>query len=308
MKKNLYLLLLLIVSMSGCATNPTKEPIDARPTFAITPQAPNGRLIISIFQIPKEEAGVALFHALAILGGTKTTILPFKSDLYDVSDKEPKYIGHLAGAYRIAYPFGWLEYSAPAGKRVLMLDRSGTYIPDFLEVNIKPGETSYIALSQYGFMSYATLGEIAMKNQDFDFCTSLRTNAKRTHAKFVADFIKMRSSPAIAKYMADHKISKKADGFREYCGFVALPIYVNIPSKAELAKFAKSEKSVIALHDKYFDKWKANSKNASQPFDLRHGGVRDVQRTVACSNQIKVCPDGTKVMRTEQNCDFASCP
>lgn len=299
------LLLLLVIFISGCATAPAA--IDSRPAFSSQPQGNNGRLIVSAFDIPKNEAGVAVFHFLALLGGAKMVQVPFKTRLYDVTGKEPEYVGNIAWAPNAPDASGWLEYSLPAGERLLMLDRSGTYDPDFLTVNIKPGETTYVAISQYGYMSYAYLGEIAMEKQDYSFCTGLQKQGVRTGAEYWREYQQnyQNYKSTIDKYMADNRIATKANAFRGYCMTLALPVYVNVPGKTALDEFEASKPTVIALRDKNLEKWKSDPESKRVPFDLRHG---DVKKQKACSNEVITCPDGSKVMRTENNCEFERCP
>lgn len=256
--------LLFVIFLSGCGTASVRT-IDSRPDFSLQPQGNNGRLIISTFQIPKTEFGVNVFHFMALLGGAKTVQVPFKSKVYDVTNNEPKFIGSATNAA------AWLEYSIPAGERVLMMDRTGTYTPDFLIVNIKPGETTHVAISQYGYMSYAYLGEIVMEKQDYNFCTGLQKQTERTASEYLRNWASFDSSAG--KYVTDNHIAS-ANAFRNYCTALALPVYVNVPDKIALDEFEKIKPDVVALRDQHFEKWKSDPDNKKPPFDLRNGDVQ----------------------------------
>lgn len=170
--KTLVLALPLALALMACQTVPITEA--SRTTFA-EPSVQNGMLRVGNFHIPKDEPGAKLTHFLI---GSPYLNESFAVSIFDITG-ETRYLGTLftGSSRRPVFYQQWLEHEFPAGKRTFMLAAGvngiGTHHTDFIEIDVKAGEVSHVALSRYGFLTYPYLGEVQISATDRKFCEAL---------------------------------------------------------------------------------------------------------------------------------------
>lgn len=292
-------LLVLSLFISGCASNaPTLDP---RHDFSLKADDIHGRLVVAPFQVPVNEPGVTVLHILAAAGGADLNA-PFWANVYDVTDDEIRPLGWFKYAGKAqSVNMGTIEQLLPVGRRVLMVDRSAAMDPDFLEIDIRPNENTFVGIARSGFAMNAFAIELKIRKEDYEFCEGLRVPVKVRDGGHWEVFPVLKDKQKLVEdYMSKSRIDPEARYFKGFCVAQAYPAYVN---EANIPEFEKSKADIVAMKDRYFKKWLA-SNDKKMPFDIRRDGIPKRQ---ACSNEVRVCPDGRKVMRTAKNCEFASC-
>lgn len=241
------LILALPLALAGCQTVP---PPEGRATFSAPTSDHNGQIRISAFHIPKDEHGVKLFFILAAVGGADTN-RPFGGSVFDISG-ETRYLGDLHSGIR-AFRRPWIEYETPVGKRTLMLVEPATHHVDFIEIEVKPGGVSHIALSQYGFLRLPYLGEVLMSDVNRKYCESLTGKPSE------------REKSAIS-YMAANGIDSNARDFERFCRLLSDPKYIVTPM-AETKEYLKLKPQIEKLRAEHYEKWKSEAEKRA-PYDL----------------------------------------
>jgi len=285
--------------MFGCASNAPK--VDPRHDFSLNADDSHGRLVVQPFQVPVEEPGVLILHILGAMGGAELDF-PYWAKIYDVTNDEIRPLGwfHYAGKQQ-SVDMGKVEQLLPVGRRILMVDRSAAMEPDFLEIDIRPNENAFVGIARSGFSKNAFSVELKIRKEDYEFCDGLRVPVKMRDGGGAEIYPLLKDKGAsIENYMKKNRINPKAQHFQRFCSSQIYPAYVN---EANIPEFEKSKAEIIAMKGKYLAKWLA-SNDKKMPFDIRRDGIPKPQ---PCSNEVRVCPDGKKVMRTEKNCEFASC-
>lgn len=251
------LLLPMCLTLAGCQSVPIAS---SRAGFAPLPTDGHGRVLASVFQLPKDEPGVKLFLVLGALGGAQTQV-PFGASLYDVTDGL-RYLGSLdsRGAYHGAAG-GWLEYDAPAGRRTFMLASGNGAFPrggmhtDFIEIDVVPGQVRHLALSQYGYMRRPYLGEIRMEERHRAYCSGLVTdNYKQARAD-------------IAGYMAAQGMDPHARDFAHYCLDLALRVQVSVPNGEAHKQFEAARADLETARAQGYPAWQRQTEKPA-PYDL----------------------------------------
>lgn len=291
-------LIMLSFFMFGCASNAPK--VDPRHDFSLKADDSHGRLVVQPFQIPVEEPGITVLHILAAAGGADLDI-PYWAKIYDVTDDEIRPLGWFSYAKNQYIDMGKIEQLLPVGHRMLMVDRSAAIEPDFLEINVRSNENIFLGIARSGFSRNAFAVELIIQKEDYEFCDGLRVPVTMRDGRGAEIYPLLKDKEAsIENYMKKNRINPKAQYFNRFCSSQIYPAYVN---EANISEFEKSKAEIIAMKGKYLAKWQT-SNDKKMPFDIRRDGIPKPQ---PCSNEVRVCPDGKKVMRTEKNCEFASC-
>lgn len=291
-------LLALSFLMFGCASNAPR--LDARHDFSLKPDTAHGRLVVQPFQVPVYEPGVTILHILGAMGGGDLDF-PYWANVYDVTDKEIRPLGWFRYAKNQYVDMGKVEQLLPVGRRILMVDRSAAMDPDFLEIDIRPNENVFVGIARSGFSRNAFAVELKVRKEDYAFCDGLRVPVKMRDGGLSEVYPLIKDKDAVVEdYMKKNRINLEAQYFKNFCLSQVYPAYVN---EANVSEFEKSKADIVAMKEKYLTKWLA-SNDKKMPFDIRRDGISKHQ---ACSNEVRTCPDGKKVMRTAKNCEFASC-
>lgn len=292
-------LLMLPFFLFGCASNAPR--LDPRHDFSLKADDSHGRLVVQPFQVLVDEPGVIILHFLGALGGADLNI-PYWANVYDVTDNEIrplgwfKYVGKQQDV-----DMGKIEQLLPVGHRILMIDRSAAIEPDFLGIDIRPNKNIFVGIAQAGFSKNAFAVELKIRQEDYAFCDGLRVPVKMRDGRGTEVYpLHEDKGKLIKNYMSNNSINPDARYFEHFCLSQIYPAYVN---EANVPEFEKSKAEIIAMKEKYLTKWLA-SNDKKMPFDIRRDGIPKRQ---PCSSEVKVCPNGKKVMRTEKNCEFASC-
>lgn len=290
--------LILPFLLFGCATNPPQ--LDSRHDFSLKPDDSHGRLVIQPFQVSVTEPGVTFFHVLAAMGGADLDA-PFWANAYDVTDDEIRPLGGFKYAKGQTVSLGVVEQLLPAGHRILMLDRSFSIEPDFIEVNIHPKENTLVALGRSGFAENAFITELEIRKGDYAFCEGLRVPVK-TRDGFGYEVYPLLEGKTklVEDYMEKNHVDPGAEYFKRFCLLQTYPIYVN---EVNVQEFEKSKADIVAMKEKYLSKWLA-SNDKKVPFNFRRDGIPHHE---PCSSEVRICPNGEKIMRTAKNCEFAAC-
>lgn len=293
-------LLMLPFVLFGCASNAPR--LDPRHDFSLKADGGHGRLVAQPFHIPVEEPGITVLHILAAAGGADLDA-PYWANVYDVTDNEIRPLGWFkyAGKRQGGFAIGTIEQLLPVGHRMLMVDRSAAIEPDFLEVDIRPNENTFVGIARSGFSRNAFAVELKVRQEDYAFCDGLRAPVKVRDGGGWEIYPLLKDKGELIKdYMKKSRINPRAEYFERFCSSQIYPAYIN---EANIPEFEKSKADIIAMKEKYLAKWLA-SNDKKAPFDIRRDGIPKRQ---PCSSEVRVCPDGKKVMRTEKNCEFASC-
>lgn len=290
-------LIMLSFFMFGCASNAPR--LDPRHDFSLKANDSHGRLVAQPFQVPVEEPGM---QVLRIIGASDDGATPYWVNFYDVTDDKIRPLGWIKYAGRQQHvDMGKVEQLLPVGRRILMVDRSAAMEPDFLEINVRPNENIFLGIARSGFFRTVSTVELKIRKEDYEFCDGLRVPVKMRNGGGEEIYPLLKDKEASIKgYMKKNRINPKAQYFEHFCSSQIYPAYVN---EANIPEFEKSNAEIIAMKEKYLAKWQA-SNDKRMPFDIRRDGIPKSQ---PCSNEVRVCPDGKKVMRTEKNCEFASC-
>lgn len=251
-------MLIMVLLLSGCQSMP---PVHTQKVGFAGPPPQGGKVLVNAFHIPKDEPGVTLFYVLGALGGANTQV-PFSAAVFDVTD-EIRYVGLLDSGSRYYGGGEWLEYDAPLGKRLFMLvagqgefpdGRKGRHV-DFAEVDVQPGATRSLAISQYGFTKMPYFGEIVMAPEHRQFCQSLQSGGAG------------KPRDAILSYMQEQGINSNARDFVNYCMATALQ-RVRVPNEHAYQRFAEHRAAFTALFTERYPDWKKEQKEPPVAYDL----------------------------------------
>jgi hypothetical protein len=293
-------LMVLMFFLFGCASNVPK--VDPRKDFSLKADATHGRLVAQPFQVPVDEPGVTLLHILGAMGGADLDY-PYWANIYDVTGDEVKLLGGFQYAKNQVRDMGKVEQLLPAGRRILMVDRSAAIEPDFLEIDVHPNENTVIGIARSGFSRNAFAVELKIRQEDYEFCNGLRVPVKIRDGGASEVYPLLRDkAELITEYMKQARIDPEAEYFQRFCSSQVFPAYVNEVDAQEFES-SKNKAAIVEMKHKYLNKWLA-SNDRKKPFDVRRDGLPQRQ---ACSNEVRECANGKKVMRTAKNCEFASC-
>ncbi len=202
----------------------------------------HGSIRINIFGIPKSEPGVTLFYLAGALAGSDVNNR-FSASIYDITD-ETQYLGTID-----QFMYGWLEYNAPKGKRLLMLLSGGgalstsVYSSSFLELEVLEGKSNYVAVSFKGFTRQPYLGEITIRQKDADFCESLIGKEKKL------------LKPLVYDYMKTNDIEQYAHDFSRYCFTLASPNWIYKPNEVSISNFNAVKSEIEQIKTRELEKW-----------------------------------------------------
>lgn len=296
MLRYVFLLMLPFV-LFGCASNAPR--LDPRHDFSLKADDSHGRLVVQPFLVPVDEPGM---QVLRIIGASDDGVTSYWANFYDVTDNETRPLGWFKYAGRQQYvDMGKVEQLLPVGRRILMVDRSAAMEPDFLLIDVRPNENTFVGIARSGFFRTVSAVELKIRKEDHEFCDGLRVPVKVRNGGSMEIYPLLKDKGALIEdYMKKSRINPKAEHFERFCSSQIYPVYVN---EANIPEFEKTKADIIAMKEKYLAKWLA-SNDKKVPFDLRRDGIPKRQ---PCSSEVRVCPDGKKVMRTEKNCEFASC-
>lgn len=243
-----------ILLLSACQTVPLLER--ERNTFG-EPEDGRGIVRITGFPVPKDEPGITFLLILAAAGGADINY-PVYASVYDVTD-QTRYLGTMP-----VYSFGgWLEMEAAPGKRRLMLTLaggSGIYAgglgphTDFIEIEVKSGEISHVALSRHGFARYPYLHEITISPEHREHCLAMRGTPKERMAQ-------------TEQYMADNGINPYTRDFKAFCLLLAGQKDVLKPTAEALKQFDAQRKVIEQVRNEQYGKWLAGGV-ATARYDL----------------------------------------
>lgn len=294
-------LMVLTFFLFGCASNIPK--VDPRKDFSLKADAAHGRLVAQPFQVPVDEPGVVLLHVLGALGGADLDF-PYWANIYDVTGDEIKPLGGFHYAKNQILDMGKVEQLLPVGRRILMVDRSAAIEPDFLEVEIRPNENTFVGIARSGFSRNAFAVELKVRQADYEFCNGLRVPVKVRDGQSYEVYPQLKDKAAsITEYMKQARVDPEAEYFMRFCSSQVFPAYVN-EVDAQVFDNPKNKAAIVEMKDKYLKKWLAANDDRKKPFDIRQDGTPKRQ---ACSKEVRICPNGKEVMRTAKNCEFASC-
>lgn len=260
--------LFLAVLLAGCQTLPLTESVGTAFT-STSPDKP--RIRITEFPISKDEPGTKLVHFL--VGGPGLG-QPIGASIYDVTD-EVHYFGNLVlgGVYVSRGTVSWLEYQAPAGRRILMLVEAppkntvaltgGSPLRqiDFIEVEAQPGKVKFIALTRHGFLSKPYFGEIQISETDRNTCESLTTPSEESRDAWKARLER------IDTFMVASGIDQYTRDFRLFCHTLSAPRRIVAPTAEAIKQYAAIKADIEAARDANYPNWKAESTRHA-PYDL----------------------------------------
>lgn len=249
-------LTLLILAVVGCRTVPIKD--DRKRSFALSPSENSGVIRITSFRIPKEESFGTAFLVFAATGSADYQY-PVPASVFDITD-ETRYIGTLG-----VYSKGWLEVEAVPGRHVLMLtlgggkagvvgDALGYVHSDFIEVDVRPGKATYIALSRYGVARFPYLGEIVISDKHVDHCLAL-TGTWSERFQSVKEFV------------TDQGINRYARDFESFCNLLSEPKRITQPNAETHERFLREQARVESIRQSSYREWKENA-DKREPYDL----------------------------------------
>lgn len=251
--KTLLLVLPLALILTACQTVPITET--SRTTFA-EPPAQNGMVRVSNFHIPKDEPGTTLTHFFI---GSPYLNESFGVSIFDITG-ETRYLGTVnAGSIRRPELYQqWLEHEFPAGKRTLMLaagvNSIGVHHADFIEIDVKPGEASHVAISRYGFLTYPYLGEVRISAGNRKFCEALSGKPSE------------REKSAMA-YMAANGIDPNARDFERFCRVLSNPRQILAPTEHARSLIAELKPQIEKLRAEQYAIWMREAEKRA-PYDL----------------------------------------
>lgn len=260
--KNLAMILLTVVLLTGCAHFDVKKDFTQRDSREIAPN--KGYVVFSDFDIPQP-----VTRSFRVNTGTWTAN-PTTVTIFDVTE-DLKYVGYV-WVYPPVYKriSSFTEQSFSEGKHTFMLIFKTKFwgIPvesftDFIEVNITKENTTHIAISYYPYKK-ALLGDwilqpkftqVLMNDKDFDFCSQTISD-KELREQNVSNYMQHVSIASTQKY------------FQSYCESLAsdqkMIFSLNEKSKED---FEKEKAEIEMVKNRDFQKWQ-NSKNKNKVFSL----------------------------------------
>lgn len=244
----LLLTSLLFTLLTACQSVPIAS---TKSQFLQQPTSGHGRVLITTLHIPEDEPGVQLFYILGALAGANTQV-PLQASVYDVTNGI-HYIGSLMGRH----PYGWLEYEAPMGQRTLMLTSTGNQLfptensllphVDFIEINVEPGTSRYVVLSQYGLLKMPYFGEVFIENKHWNGCLALDEKNPRKRREVVENHMKVNS------------INTYARDFSHFCEMLSTSKNVLSPNDHAKEQFAQVKPVIEKLRIERFEKWQSEN-------------------------------------------------
>lgn len=253
----------LVLTLAACQTVPLAET--SQTSFSAPASDQIGQVRIGTFHIPKEEPGTTLLLILGAAGGADIHY-PVGASIFDITG-ETHYLGTLSIG-RAAYSQAWIEHPVPAGKRTLMLVGApaasriamapGALMQhvDFIDVDVKPGGVSHIALSRYGLARHPYLGEIQMSAANRKYCEGLTGKPGE------------REKSAMG-YMAENGIDPYARDFKNFCRLLSDSKHIISPTEESLRQFAELKPHIESLRTKHHEKWMSEAEKRA-PYDLMH--------------------------------------
>jgi hypothetical protein len=127
---------------------------------------------------------------------------------------------------------------------------------DFIEIDVKPGGITHVALSRYGFLSYPYLGEVQISDSNRQYCESLTGKPGE------------REKSAIT-YMAANGIDPNAKDFERFCRVLSDPKRIAIPTGEARRQFEEFKPQLEKLRTGHYEKWKSEAEKRT-PYDLMH--------------------------------------
>lgn len=267
--RNYWPALCFVTLLAGCQT----VPLTATVGSSFTASSPDkARLRITAFPIPKDEPGTKLLHFL--VGGPGLG-QPIGASIYDVTD-EIRYIGNLVldVVTFSRNPVSWLEYQPPAGRRLLMLVEAPPQNAialtgggplrqvDFVEVEAKPGQVKFIALTRQGFLTKPYFGEVDISEADRNACEAL-TNASESTREAWNTRLKH-----IETYMATRGIDSYTRDFRLFCHILSAPRRIEAPTPEAMKQYVGIKAEIRAAYESGYPQWKAENPKKKPPYDL----------------------------------------
>lgn len=266
----LFAFLLNLTFINSWAVAAESQPVmDKHAGFSALPDQTQGRILVSAYLIPKSQGAAFGFYLLgALAGAPQAGGHPFNVTLYDVTDEDPKLIGMMSAQHGMSggnpanmdYRYGWIEYNAPVGKRIVMLTTKGlskgsSLHTDFIEVNVEPGKVTHVTLSQYGIMRFAYFGEIDLSASNYQFCSGLAGSDKQ------------KVKDTISQFMSEHDMPSNTRDFANYCRALAEQDSVLQPADTLVQKFEDEKSSVVAIKNDQYVNW---TRQAEKPehYDL----------------------------------------